>query len=244
MMALKRMDYDLVALGEKEILYGLYHLDRLLLEHGLTAVSNNVLDYESGEPRYEPYSIIKAGHLEIGITAAIGGEALGSWAEPGRQGIVVADGIAKSREVLEVFKEKKVDIKVLVAHYGWGSGEALADALPGFDVILVSHRSKALEHPTEASGIIFASCGSGSDRMGVLTLTAENGTVRGFEGRSLLLKRDDGPVDKELREMIWTKLELDEKGNRIRKKPVKGQVPQEETSLQKGTETNTKIMAG
>ncbi|NNE10513.1 MAG: hypothetical protein HKN20_18275, partial [Gemmatimonadetes bacterium] len=88
------MAYDVVAIGEKEVSLGLAEVDSLLTAHGLLAVNNNILDATSGEHRYTPYTILKAGELKVGITAMLGGDAIVARSIKERESVAVSNGVA------------------------------------------------------------------------------------------------------------------------------------------------------
>lgn len=210
------MAYDVVALGEKEVSLGLTEVDSLLTAHGLVAVNNNILDATSGENRYRPYAILKAGELKVGVTSMIGGDAIVARSIKERENVAVSNGVSASREVLETFRKKKVDLKVLLAHTGLQKGEMLADSLAGFDVILIGHGSRSWTEPKQVNGVILASPGSRSNQLGEVTIVVEDRMVQSFEGRSYQLQQDDGPLEPGVKAMTWTHLELDENGNRVK----------------------------
>ncbi|MBN1825581.1 MAG: hypothetical protein JW958_04880 [Candidatus Eisenbacteria bacterium] len=215
--SLEMMGYDLVTIGEKEVSWGLDELDEALAQHGIRVISNNILDAETGKTRYEPWTVLSAGEIKVGVTAVIGGESIIPRTLKEREGITVADPIESSRRALEEMKKKKVHITVLLAHSGMEKAEEFADSLAGFDVILVGHGRRELKEPQKSNGVILMAGGARSDKLGELTLVWEDGYVRTFEGTTLDLKQDEGPVDSEIRAITWEKMELDENGNRVRK---------------------------
>lgn len=216
--SLSMMGYDLLTLGEKEVSWGLDELDEILAPYDLRVISNNVLDAETKKPRYDPWAILKAGDLKVGVTAVIGGQSIVPRTLKEREGIVLGDPIESSRRALEEMKRKNVQLTVLLAHSGMETAEEYADSLPGFDVILVGHGRRELKEPQKRNGVILMAGGARSDKLGELTVVWEDGYVRTFEGTTLNLKQDDGPFDPEIRAVTWEKMELDEKGNRVRKK--------------------------
>ncbi len=225
------MAYDAVAIGEKEVSLGLAEVDSLLAAHGLLALNNNILDATTGEPRYTPYTILKAGELKIGVTSMLGGDAIVARSIKERENVAVSNGVAASREVLETFRKKKVDLKVLLAHTGLQKGEMLADSLAGFDVILIGHGSRSWTEPKQVNGVILASPGSRSNQLGEVTIVVEDRMVQSFEGRSYQLQQDDGPLEPTVKALTWTHLELDENGNRVKAGAKTDSTEATETSL-------------
>ena len=226
------MGYDLLVVGDGEVQYGLDNIDSLLIAHNLRAISNNILDAESGKLRYEPYAVLKAGHLKVGVTGMIGGKASVPRGMQQREGIEIADGLERSRNVLKTLRRKKVDVAILLAHTGVEQAKELADSLQGYDVILAGEKRKSLNEPEKRGTVVLAATGAGSSALGELTLTVESRRIVSFEGRSSVLNQDDGPVDQNVKELTWTKLELDEKGKRIRKKAPQKQPPKEKSTPQ------------
>ncbi|MFH1679737.1 MAG: multiheme c-type cytochrome [Candidatus Eisenbacteria bacterium] len=225
------MGYDALAIGDKEISWGLDELEVELNTYGLQPVSNNILDAETGKPRFEPYRIVKVGRLDVGVTATIGGTAVVPRTLVEREGIEIANPVARSREALDAMRKKKADVFVLIAHTGMDKAEELVDSLPGYDVILVGHEGRKLEEPKKEKGVLLAASGSRSSWLGEVTLTVQKGKILNSEGRSFELKQSDGPYDEFLREILWTKLELDENGNRVARKPQEKKQEEDESAV-------------
>jgi len=218
LQSLSMMRYDLLTIGEKEVSWGLDELDEALAGHDLRVISNNVLDAETEKPRYDPWAILEAGKIKVGVSAVIGGQSIVPRTLKEREGIVLEDPIASSRRALEQLKKKGAHVTVLLAHAGMESAEEYADSLPGYDVILVGHGRRELKEPQKKNGVILMAGGARSDKLGALTVVWEDGYIRTFEGTTLNLRQDDGPFDPEIRAVTWEKMQLDEKGNRIRQR--------------------------
>ena len=222
---LGRMEYDLVAIGEKEVSWGLDLLERDLAAHNLTPVCANILVAETEKPRFREYVIVKAGNAKVGITSIIGGKSVVPRTLKEREGVLVKNPVLRSQEVLKELKKKKVDLTVLIVHGGMEKAEEIAslmleegDApLSGYDVVLVGHGRAALEEPKKIAGSILMAGGSRSDKIGELTVIVQNKQVLNFEGRSISMKQNEGPFDPYIREITWDAMELDEDGKRVRK---------------------------
>jgi hypothetical protein len=213
------MGYDALAIGDKEISFGLNELEELLKAQRLVPVSNNIFVGGGEKTRFEPYRIVKVGRLNVGVTSTIGGATVVPRTLLEREGIELADPIAQSRETLQAMKKKKADVTVLLAHVGMDKAQEWVDSLQGYDVILVGHDGRKFDEPKKEKGIILAATSSRSNWLGEVNLTVDRGEIVNVTGRSFELKQDEGPYDMFLKELIWTKLELDEKGDRITKKP-------------------------
>ncbi len=218
MECLERMGYDALAIGDKEVSLGLARTDTLLKQHNLIGLNANIVSDSTGEPRFTPYRVIRAGDLKVGVTSVIGGDAVIARTIKEREGIRVEDPIETGRAMLEQLRRKKVDLTVLIAHTGLRKGEILADSLSGYDVVLIGHGGNIMAEPKKEKGVILAAAGSRSNQLGYLTLVVENRTVTNFEGKSWQLQQNDGPVDEVVKDLTWTHLELDENGVRIKKR--------------------------
>jgi 5'-nucleotidase/UDP-sugar diphosphatase len=224
MESLARMSYDALVIGEGEVTAGLDMIDSLLDAHGLKGISNNILDKKTGKPRYEPYTIVKAGRLKVGVTGMISSSASlarrmeHEQSEHSQEEIEFARGIERSRETLKMLRKKKVDVAILAAHQVPGSLHALADSLPGYDVILTGARRRADREPERHGDAVLAGTAGGCSYLGELVLTVRGRKVRDFQGSSFELGQDDGPVDEYLKTLTYEILELDEKGERLPKR--------------------------
>jgi 2',3'-cyclic-nucleotide 2'-phosphodiesterase (5'-nucleotidase family) len=217
MESLQRMGYDVLVLSDGEVLRGLDTVDSLLGAHGLRSVSNNILDAATGELRYEPFAIVKAGGLKVGVTGMIPSSTILRRIPEKPAGVEVDDGIRRSREVLKAMRKKRVDLAVLAVRGSLAEAQALADSLPGYDVILAGGRRTSRREPEKRGETILAAMDGGCSWIGELNLSVDRRRVVAFGGRSFEMNQDDGPVDAYLKELTYTKLELDEKGERITK---------------------------
>jgi len=221
------MSYDALVIGEGEVMAGLDMIDSLLDAHHLKGISNNILDKKTGKLRYEPYTIVKAGRLKIGLTGMISPSASlarrmeHQQMEHQPEEIEFARGIERSREALKALRKKKVDLAILAAHQVPGSLQALADSLPGYDVILTGARRRTDREPERHGDAVLAGTAGGCSYLGELVLTVRGRKIRDFQGRSFELGQDDGPVDEYLKTLTYEILELDEKGERLPKELVR-----------------------
>ncbi|MFH1279374.1 MAG: multiheme c-type cytochrome [Candidatus Eisenbacteria bacterium] len=216
--ALQYMKYDVLTVGEKEISWGLDELEQEISVRGLHIVSNNIMDTETGDYRFEPYRIVQVGRLKVGVTATIGGAAVVPRTLKEREGIDLADPLESSHEILQALRGKKVDVTVIIAHAGLDKAKEWTADLAGYDVVLVGYGGKKLDEPVKENGVILAASGARSDWLGELTLTVEKKQVQTFSGHTYELKLDGGPFDEHIKAITWTYLDLDENGNRIPKK--------------------------
>ncbi len=224
------MRYDALGIGEKELSRGLAEVDKLIEQNGLLAINANVIDTETGELHYQPYTIIEAGNIKVGVTSILGGDAVVARTIKDREGVDLTDPIAAALEMLQIL-EKKSDVQVLIAHTGLQKGELLAEELGGYDVMLIGHGGRSIPEPKKENGVILASPGSRSNMLGELTLVVEDGQIISFEGKSWQLQQDDGPLDEVVKGLAWGHLELDENGVRIKKdkkKDLSQQVDQDQ----------------
>ena len=228
---LQKMGYDAVAIGEKEISWGLDELEEELAAHDLVPVSNNIFDSETDEYRFPPYRVVQVGDLKVGVTSTIGGGSVVPRTLKEREGITVEDPIESSNTTLKELRKEKVDVALLIAHVGLQKAEEWAADFSGYDVVIVGHGGQKLLEPKKEAGVILAATGARSDWFGQLTLTVEDRQILSFSGKSYQMKQSEGPFDEEMRVITWTKLELDENGNRIRKSSTKkGEAKSTDTS--------------
>lgn len=216
--ALQYMKYDVLTVGEKEISWGLDELEQELAARDLHLVSNNIMDSETGDYRFEPYRIVPVGKLKVGVTATIGGGAVVPRTLKEREGIDVADPLEASAKALVMLRKEKVDVTVIIAHAGIDKAKEWTADLAGYDVVLVGYGGRKIDEPIKENGVILAATGARSDWLGEVTLTVLDRQVRTFSGRSYELHMDDGPFDEPLKAITWTHLDLDDNGNRKPKK--------------------------
>ncbi|MCA9752874.1 MAG: hypothetical protein KC591_11835 [Gemmatimonadetes bacterium] len=199
--ALGLMDYDAIALGEKDLAFGTDLLQGYADEYSLPFVCANAVDPD-GKPLFEPYRIVERDGVKVAIMGLVSPERhIIAQVESELLGkkIRIDDPSEVALKYLPQMREA-ADVLVLLSHTGIETSEFLSEDL-GFDVVIVGHYPAVAAAPEKVGNAIFCQAGAKSDRFGTLDLTLNDANeIEKFSGDAvrLLLK---GPQNDEIHEL-------------------------------------------
>lgn len=185
--AMSRIGYQAMAVGNHEFNFGLEVLRRAEAQADFPFLSANTVRAGSGEPAFEPYLVVEAGALRVGVLGLITPNVPG-WEKPehyaGLEFLPMDDA---ARRWVPVLRDKeRCDLVVVLAHTGFerdpSSGEANRTGhenfvwrltrVPGIDVLLTGHTHQDIP-PRLVNGVIVAQPEARARRMTRLDLRLE-----------------------------------------------------------------------
>jgi len=196
---MKDMGYDAMTLGNHEFDLKPKGLARILhsaaAKGGMPPIvfSNAVFSKESdrddaleeafNQGLVKPYMVLEKGGMKIGIFGIMGKDAAEK--SPFASPVTFRDPIETSREMVKALREKeKVDMVICLSHSGVreaksiSEDEALAQKVPGIDVIVGGHSHTRLEKPILINSTLILQASAYGKCVGVLDLLWESGKVR------------------------------------------------------------------
>ena len=182
------MGYDAMALGPLELSLGLDILQQRMAEARFPILSANVVLTDTGGLVTEPYAVVERGGRRLGILGLTR-----SPAEPVRGLWVLDPQEAAARYLPELAQQ--VDTVIVLTNENYRSGLALAQAVPGIDLLIAALPGQL---PKEAVG---------APGTGTLVVTAEQPMARHTGrrlGRLVLMVDSDGA----LRAESWASLPM------------------------------------
>lgn len=145
------MNYDAEAIGNHDIETGHAVYDKWIREIKCPVVGANIISNETGEPYVAPYTIIERSGVRIAVIGMLT-PAIPNWLkEPIWSGLHFEEMVSSAtRWVDYVKKNERADVVVGLFHSGWDGGiktedyvedasRAVAEQVPGFDLILFGH---------------------------------------------------------------------------------------------------------
>ncbi|MBN1164170.1 MAG: hypothetical protein JXB45_06305 [Candidatus Krumholzibacteriota bacterium] len=129
------MGYDAVALGEKELSFGLRSI-REDAEAGLPVICANL--YQDGKRIFPPAVITKVHGLKIGIFALL------QETPPLQEEYEIRDPGEEGRAVLRELEKEKCDLTILLAHLRKSRLKSIIDSLPGLDMVIRGHTERGV----------------------------------------------------------------------------------------------------
>jgi hypothetical protein len=178
--AMKRMRYDAITLGDRELAMGPAFVKESLDPTKLPVVTTNL--YLNGERFGAPYLVLEKNGMKVGIVSAL--------MELGTQ----YSSVWEIREPFEEIKsilpevEKQTDFIVALAHIGFTKAFDLAAQFPQIDVIVAGHGSRKTDEPTVAENAIVVKAGNEGKWLGRLDLTLDaEGKISSHKGSLITL---------------------------------------------------------
>ncbi len=237
---MKLSGYHVATVGEFDLKRGVNFVRDSAARGGFDVVSANIYVKGQGQVRpFPPYVIKKLGKKRYGIIGVIGKD------DPvaGNRGgvtvdkrtldtnqLVITDPLVAIKEVLPEVR-KKSDIIVVIAHTGIQRAREIVQLIPEVDVVVPGHGGISLEK-AEGTQPVLAPCTQRSDRLAVLRLVADGPKILEATGETVVLNQDLSPFNVGARNVVWTALDLDEKGNKRVKPADAAQTPQTPQSVE------------
>ena len=141
--------YDAATAGNHDIETGHPVYDRIRREYNFPLLAANAVHEDTGEPYFEPYTIIRRNGRKVVVFGLIT-PSVPTWLPVSLyEGIRFDDMVETARKWMPVMKKEKPDLIVGLFHSGMGnedeapddenSSVAVAVNVPGFDVIFCGH---------------------------------------------------------------------------------------------------------
>ncbi len=146
---LNYLQYDAATAGNHDIEAGHAVYDRLRREYDFPMMAANAIDIRTGEPYFEPYTVIKKKGMKIIVFGLITPSVPNWLPESLYAGIRFEDMVKTAEKWMPVMRKENPDLIVGLFHSGMGdendrggdenSSMAVAAGVPGFDVIFCGH---------------------------------------------------------------------------------------------------------
>ncbi len=143
------LGYDAATVGNHDIETGHAVYDRVRREYNFPLMAANAVDINTGEPYFEPYTVIKKMGMKIVVFGLITPSVPRWLPESLYHGIRFEDMVSTARKWMPVMQAENPDLIVGLFHSGMGNEDergddensttAVAINVPGFDVIFCGH---------------------------------------------------------------------------------------------------------
>jgi 2',3'-cyclic-nucleotide 2'-phosphodiesterase/3'-nucleotidase len=219
------MGYDAGTVGNHDIEAGHSVYDRIRKEYNFPLLAANAVDIKTGEPYFEPYTIIIRNKLKIAVLGLVT-PSIPDWLPPELySGIEFMEMVETAKKWMPEILRKKPDIVVGLFHSDWdkdydgsagdnhfdeNGSAAVAYEVPGFDVIFNGHdHALANEKIINSAGdtVLILDGGSRAEKIAYAAITVSgkkgNGN-RSVTARGSIIDVKDYQADKEFLEKFAT----------------------------------------
>ncbi len=184
---------DAMAAGNHDYNYG---ADVLLLraaDADFPILGANTFYKESGESFLPPYAFFDVGGLRVAVLGFSPVTTPVTTHPKNVEAIYFEDPIQVAAELVPQLREQ-ADLVVVLSHIGYTDDVALAQAVPGIDVIVGGHSHTQLDEPVVVGDTIIVQANEYGKYVGFLKLVVDGGRIVDYEGR-LLPTTADMPID-------------------------------------------------
>lgn len=187
--AMRMMKYDVVAIGERELNYGLDFLKESIDRGKFDVVCANLMNGKDSTLVFPPYVVKKIGDTRVGFLGFMDDDPRKVGVFEDLENVYVTSYQDAARKYLPELKTK-ADIVVALAHIGLGAARTLAENMPDFDVILVGHGPDRTPLAEKIGETILIKPESKSSAIGTLLLgIGPDNRISGFEGLTETLSK-------------------------------------------------------
>lgn len=144
--AMDLMQYDAFTLGEWDLNHGPAFLRSIVEETSMRWVHTNY-DVVGLEDLGQRSIVLERGGRRVGVIGLYNPTILLEASQ--RDSVVVEDIVESARRAVDDLRSRDVDLVVALSHLSYKGSRALAELVPGIDLILSGHGGKSLPAPEE-----------------------------------------------------------------------------------------------
>jgi 2',3'-cyclic-nucleotide 2'-phosphodiesterase/3'-nucleotidase len=213
-VAFNSLEYDAITVGNHDIEAGHAVYDRLVREYHFPLLAANAVNLSTGKPYFKPFTIIEKKGIRVAVFGLVT-PSIPQWLPPELySGMEFRDMLETAKEYMPQIKKEKPDLIVGLFHSGWDGRDdestggshydkngvaAIAQNVPGFDVILCGHNHNVVNTTivnSEGDSVLILEGGSRAQkiaRVDVRFVRNSGGKVRPVAKGSIVDVRDYSP---------------------------------------------------
>lgn len=133
--------YDAITVGNHDYDHGRQNAERLVADLQAPVFGANVFDTATGklEKGLKRFLILDRGGIRLGLTGLLTTKMSTLTFEKNIRGLEFRPQIQTLAEILPTLRAAHPDLTILISHTGFEEDKALADSVPGMDVIIGGH---------------------------------------------------------------------------------------------------------
>ena len=162
--AMNAMGYDAMTVGLADLSKGVKVLLARAEEARFAILSSNMVDEVTGELLLEPYTIIERDGMRFGILGVSEPDIVRAPSRDART-IKALDPVETVRRYLPEV-EAASDVVILLSHLGLDEDKALAQAVPGIDIIVGGRTRKLMSTPERIGDTVIIQMGYDGEWLG------------------------------------------------------------------------------
>lgn len=191
------MRFDAMVVGNHEFDYGQQVLQQRAKEARFPLLGANV----RGLPLLKPYVIKDVQGVRVAIIGVVTADTHTSTHPRNVAGLKFSPPDAAVARCLKKLRGQ-ADLVVVLSHIGYAEDRALAQKVPGIDVIIGGHSHTKLEAPVVVNHTIIGTAWEHAKALGVLDLDLKDGKIVKYEGHLEEIKPSRGGADQEVQQIV------------------------------------------
>ncbi len=140
------MGYDAFGIGDDDLTLGKEFLLEISRKANFPFLCSNLLDQPSGKNLFQTFLIKEINGLRIGMFSLLSPDFFTNPSDPRKRGLNFRLPIETAKAMVEELKPK-TDLIILLSHLGYPKDIAMAQTVPGINVILGGHTGINLPYP-------------------------------------------------------------------------------------------------
>jgi len=186
--AMNAMGYDALTVSQMELALGLETIKQREAEAKFSFLSANLVKPGDNQPFFRPYVVLERQGVHIGIIGLSEPEASQT---PGVEDqVTVLDPTETARRYVGELRAK-VDMLIVLSHLGVDADKALAQAVPGIDIIVGGNTRQLMRMPEQVGNTLIVQQGYRGEWVGRLQATYDTqGVPSAFTEEMITLTSD------------------------------------------------------
>jgi 5'-nucleotidase / UDP-sugar diphosphatase len=191
------MGFNAMVVGNHEFDFGQQVLRERIKEAEFPVLGANV----KGLALIKPYVVKSVGGIKVAVIGVVTADTPTSTNPKNVGGLKFSPPEAAVAKYLQALKGK-ADIVVVLSHLGYPEDRALAEKVPGIDVIIGGHTHTKLETPVVVNHTIIGQAWEHAKALGVLDLDLVDGKIVKSAGHLEEIKPAAGQADKKVQALV------------------------------------------
>ncbi|MFH1096515.1 MAG: redoxin domain-containing protein [Candidatus Desantisbacteria bacterium] len=205
LLAMEKIGYDLIAIGDQELILGTEYIRKEIEKNKLPFYSANLTICQDGMCSYlaPSYLIKEVGSFTVGIISIISSGVFTFFPKDIIKELKVSDPVKQVQGFVDTFR-KQVNVLIVVSHSGYEEDLRLAKQVKGIDVIIGGHSQTLVKNASVLPDTLIVQAGEKGQYLGKLDIRFdENKKITSHQYQLLPLTKDisdDEVVRKLIRE--------------------------------------------
>jgi len=171
LLAMEKVGYDMIALGDQELILGLDYIKDEIAKKKLPFYSANLTTCQGETCSYltSSHLVKQIGNIKVGIISIISPKVFAFFPKDKIQGLKVLSSTETVQGFIEAYR-KDVDLIIVLSHSGYEEDVNLAKRIEGINVIVGGHSQTLVKEPVKMNQTLIVQAGEKGQYLGKLDI--------------------------------------------------------------------------